>query len=68
MQAELKKNGILVDPGVSLSPENLQTLLDVVLAISPIFLLGSHPLVTVSIGKTKILEVVLNVACSFIHY
>ena len=43
--------------GNSFSPEKLQTPLNVVLTISPLFLLSTHLLANVSVGKAKILEV-----------
>ena len=57
LEAELRKNGILVGAGNSFSPEKLQTPLNVALAISPLFLLSTHLLANMSVGKAKILEV-----------
>jgi hypothetical protein len=68
LEAELRKIGILVGAGNLFSPEKIQTPLNMVLAISPLFLLSTHLLANVSVGKAKILEVLPPLTCSFIAY
>ena len=58
---ELRRKGISMDNDFSLSPEKLQTPLNVALAISPLFLLGSRQLANLSMGKPRLLHVC---ACS----
>ena len=57
VDVELARNGVLVGSGVSISPERLQTPLNVALGIPPFFLLGSYLLANVSIGKPRLVEV-----------
>lgn len=68
LEAELRKSGISVGASDSFSPEKLQTPLNVALAISPLFLLSTHLLANVSVGKAKILEVPPSLTRSFIAY
>lgn len=46
-----------MDDDFPLSPEKLQTPLNVVLGISPLFLLGGRQLANLSMGKPKLLQV-----------
>jgi hypothetical protein len=60
LEQELRGKGITIDDDFSLSPEKLQTPLNVALAISPLFLLGTRQLANLSMGKPKLLYVCTN--------
>jgi hypothetical protein len=60
LELELRGKGITIDDDFSLSPEKLQTPLNVALAISPLFLLGTRQLANLSMGKPKLLYVCTN--------
>jgi hypothetical protein len=57
LEEELRKKGIRVGDDVFLSPERLQTPLNVALGVSPLFLLGPRMLANISLGKRKIVSV-----------
>jgi hypothetical protein len=58
---ELHSSGIVIGEGFSFSPEKLQTPLNMVLGLSPLFLLGNRWLSNVSIGKPKIIDVCITI-------
>jgi hypothetical protein len=60
LEKELRGKGITMDDDLSLSPEKLQTPLNVALSISPLFLLGARQLAILSMGKLKLLYVCTN--------